>query len=151
MIHANSAIKTRHYAIDKNQQTVFSNTQMAAAAVREAVGRAGLGPGDIDMQAAATAGSDLMGPSHASMIDRELSYLPMGIMTAAGFRSSGMTALKNAYLQVATDEKCNAVAVASEFASRAFKSCRYVEMQSAIEEGALPLEAFHLTAVSGLD
>jgi 3-oxoacyl-[acyl-carrier-protein] synthase-3 len=30
MILGNSGIKTRHYAIDKNQQTVFSNTQMAA-------------------------------------------------------------------------------------------------------------------------
>ena len=135
MILANSGIKTRHYALDKNQQTVFSNTQMAAAAVREAVGRAGLGPDDVEMLAAATTGPDLMGPGHASMIHGELGY----VMTAHGICSSGMMALKNAYLQVAIGEKRNAVAVASEFASRAFKSSRYVEMQSVIEEGTLPM------------
>jgi 3-oxoacyl-[acyl-carrier-protein] synthase III len=144
MILANSGIKTRHYAIDKNQQTVFSNTQMAAAAVREAVGRAGLGPDDVEMLAAATTGPDLMGPGHASMIHGELGYAPMEVMTAHGICSSGMMALKAAYHQVAIGEKRNAVAVASEFASRGFKSSRYVEMKSVIEQGTLPMETAFL-------
>jgi 3-oxoacyl-[acyl-carrier-protein] synthase-3 len=144
MILANSGIKTRHYAIDKNQQTVFSNTQMAAAAVREAVGRAGLGPDDVEMLAAATTGPDLMAPGHASMIHGELGYAPMEVMTAHGICSSGMMALKAAYHQVAIGEKRNAVAVASEFASRGFKSSRYVEMQSVIEQGTLPMETAFL-------
>ena len=40
-----------------------------------------------------------------------------------------MMALKNAYLQVAIGEKRNAICVASEFASRGFKSTRYDEMR----------------------
>ncbi len=43
-ILANCGIKTRHYAIDKKQQTVISNAAMAANAVRNAAERAGLGP-----------------------------------------------------------------------------------------------------------
>jgi 3-oxoacyl-[acyl-carrier-protein] synthase-3 len=144
MILNNSGIKTRHYAIDKNQQTVFSNTQMAAAAVREAVGRAGLGPDDVEMLAAATTLPDLMAPGHASMIHGELGYAPMEVMTAHGVCSSGMMALKAAYHEVAIGEKRNAVAVASEFASRGFKSSRYAEMQSVIEQGTLPMETAFL-------
>ena len=144
MILANSGIKTRYYAIDKNQQTVFSNTQMAAAAVREAVGRAGLGPDDVEMLAAATTLPDLMAPGHASMIHGELGYAPMEVMTAHGVCSSGMMALKAAYHEVAIGEKRNAVAVASEFASRGFKSSRYAEMQSVIEQGTLPMETAFL-------
>ena len=144
MILNNSGIKTRHYAIDKNQQTVFSNTQMAAAAVREAVGRAGLGPDDVEMLAAATTLPDLMAPGHASMIHGELGYAPMEVMTAHGVCSSGMMALKAAYHEVASGEKRNAVAVASEFASRGFKSSRYAEMQSVIEQGTLPMETAFL-------
>ena len=49
LILANCGIKTRHYAIDKNQQTVISNAAMAAGAVRNAAERAGLGPNDVEL------------------------------------------------------------------------------------------------------
>jgi hypothetical protein len=39
LILANCGIKTRHYAIDKKQQTVISNAAMAAGAVRNAAER----------------------------------------------------------------------------------------------------------------
>lgn len=96
----NSGIKTRYYAIDKKQQTVYSNAAMAASAVRNAVERAGLEPGDVELLAAATTLPDLMGPGHASMVHGELGYPPLEIVTAHGICSSGMMALKNAYLQV---------------------------------------------------
>ena len=54
LILANCGIKTRHYAIDKNQQTVISNAAMAAGAVRNAAERAGLGPNDVELLTAAT-------------------------------------------------------------------------------------------------
>ena len=44
LILANCGIKTRHYAIDKNQQTVMSNAAMAAGAVQVAAERAAWGP-----------------------------------------------------------------------------------------------------------
>lgn len=144
MIFTNSGIKSRHYAIDKNQRTVFSNTHMAAAAVRTAVERSGLDPTELDLLSAATTWPDLMGPGHASMIHGDLGYPPLEVMTAHGICSSGVMALKYAYLQVLAGEKSAAAVVASEFASRGFKSSRYAEMHSLNETGALPLETAFL-------
>ena len=64
----NCGVKTRHYAIDKNQRTIISNAAMAANAVREAAGRAGLGPNDVELLTAATTGPDMLAPGHASMV-----------------------------------------------------------------------------------
>jgi len=144
LILANCGIKTRHYAIDKNQQTVFSNAAMAASAVRNAAERAGLGPNDVELLTAATTLPDLMGPGHASTVHGELGYGPLEISTAHGICSCGMMALKNAYLQVAIGEKRNAICVASEFASRGFKSTRYDEMTAVSEDGSLPMETAFL-------
>ncbi|WP_099023752.1 StlD/DarB family beta-ketosynthase [Mycolicibacterium palauense] len=141
---ANCGIKTRHYAIDKNQQTVVTNAAMAAAAVRLAADRAGLGPDDVDLLSAATTMGDLIAPGHASMVHGELGYHPLEITTSHGICSCGMMALKNAYLQVAVGEKRAAVSVASEFASRIFKHSRYAEMGDTAEDGALPIEAAFL-------
>ena len=140
----NCGIKTRYYAMDKNQQTVISNAAMAANAVREAAERAGLGPNDVELLTAATTGPDMLAPGHASMVHGELGYGPMEILSAAGICSSGMMALKNAYLQVAIGEKRNAISVASEFASRIFKSTRYDEIGQLAQDGSLPLEAAFL-------
>ena len=144
MILANCGIKTRHYAIDKNQQTVISNAAMAAEAVRHAAERAGLGPNDVELLTAATTLPDVLGPGHGSMVHGELGYGPLEVATAHGICSSGMMALKNAYLQVAIGEKRNAITVASEFASRGFKSTRYDEMQAISEDGSLPMETAFL-------
>ncbi|UGT62323.1 3-oxoacyl-[acyl-carrier-protein] synthase III C-terminal domain-containing protein [Nocardia asteroides] len=140
----NSGIKTRHYAIDKDQNTVYSNARMAAEAVRAAVDRAGLTPEGVEMLAAATTLPDLMGPGHASMVHGELGYPPMEIVTTHGICSSGMMALKNAYLQVKVGEKRTALAVASELASRGFKHTRYAEMKTTTEDGSLPMETAFL-------
>ncbi len=144
LILANCGIKTRHYAIDKDQRTVVSNAEMAAAAARIAVERAGLGPNDVELLCAATTMPDLLGPGHASMVHGELDYGPLEIVTAHGICASGMMGLKNAYLQVAAGEKRNAISVASEFASRGFKSSRYQEIQTTAGDGALPMEAAFL-------
>jgi 3-oxoacyl-[acyl-carrier-protein] synthase III len=66
---ANCGIKSRHYAIDKKQQTVISNAEMAAAAVRTAAvrtaaDRTGLGPDDVELLCAATTIGDQMAPGH---------------------------------------------------------------------------------------
>jgi 3-oxoacyl-[acyl-carrier-protein] synthase III len=141
---ANCGIKTRHYAIDKSQQTVISNAAMAANAVRAATERAGVGPDEVELLCAATTIADVLAPGHASMVQGELDYGPLEIATLHGVCSSGMMALKNAYLQVAIGEKRAAVSVASELASRWFKSSRYQRMGAAAEKGTLPLEAAFL-------
>src|SRR5215475_4699260 len=42
-----NGIHTRHYAIDQNQNSMFSNAEMAARAVLEAIDRSGLNVSDI--------------------------------------------------------------------------------------------------------
>ncbi|BBY05235.1 hypothetical protein [Mycobacterium noviomagense] len=144
LVLANCGIKTRHYAIDKSQRTVVSNTAMAAAAVRNAAERAGLGPDEVEMLCAATTMPDVLGPGHASMVHGELGYGPLEIATAHGICSCGMMALKNAYLQVAIGEKRNAICVASELASRGFKSTRYEGLEAIADDGSLPMETAFL-------
>ena len=112
--------------------------------MRNAAERAGLGPNEVELLTAATTLPDVMGPGHASMVHGELGYGPLEIATAHGICSSGMMALKNAYLQVAIGEKRNAICVASEFASRGFKSTRYDEMRAISEDGSLPMETAFL-------
>jgi 3-oxoacyl-[acyl-carrier-protein] synthase III len=144
LVLANCGIKTRHYAIDKRQRTVVSNAAMAAAAVRNAAQRAGLGPNDVELLSAATTMPDVMGPGHASMVHGELGYGPLEIATAHGICSCGMMALKNGYLQVAIGEKRNAICVASELASRGFKNTRYEEIEPIADDGSLPMETAFL-------
>jgi 3-oxoacyl-[acyl-carrier-protein] synthase III len=146
LVLTNCGIKTRHYAIDKKQQTVISNAAMAANAVRNAVERAGLGPNEVELLSAATTLPDLINPGHASMVHGELGYGPLEIATAHGVCSSGMMALKNAYLQVAIGEKRTAVCVASEFASRGLKSTRYDQTEAISEDGS---DARHSPAARG--
>ena len=69
-------IERRYYAIDKNQRTIYSNAQMAAAAVRDAVARSGLALKDIPLLVAATSQGDLLLPGFASMVHGELKMPP---------------------------------------------------------------------------
>lgn len=137
---ANCGIKTRHYAIDKQHRTLFSNTDMAVAAIRQAVDRSDITLDDIDLIAAATAVPDLIAPGIASSIHGELGSPPCEIVTTHGICSSGMMALKNAYLQVAAGEKKAAVASASELASRFMRSDRFADVRRVSEDGAIAME-----------
>lgn len=135
-----SGIKSRHYAIDQNQQTVYSNAQMAACAVREAVGRSGKDLTCIDFIAAATSQGDLPLPGFASMVHGDLKSPPCEITTVHGVCASGVMALKAAMFQVASGEKSFAIACAGEFSSRLFKASRF-EDQSLVREKGLSGDA----------
>ncbi|MBL7262259.1 3-oxoacyl-[acyl-carrier-protein] synthase III C-terminal domain-containing protein [Paractinoplanes lichenicola] len=139
-ILANCGIKSRHYAIDKQHKTLFSNTDMAVAAIRQAVDRSDITLDDIDLIAAATAVPDLVAPGIASGIHGELGSPPCEIVTTHGICSSGMMALKNAYLQVAAGEKRNAIASASELASRFMRSDRFADVRPVSDDGAIAME-----------
>ena len=60
-----NGIQFRHYAIDRQQRSVFSNAEMTAKAARCAVARAGLTLTDVDFIAAATSQGDLPLPGFA--------------------------------------------------------------------------------------
>lgn len=120
-----NGIQTRHYAIDREQKTLYSNSQMAALAVRDALARGCVDPSEIDYLAAATAQGDFPLPGFASTVHAELDIPPCEIATFHGVCASGVMALRSAMLQVQGGGKKKAIACASEFASRLFKSSRF--------------------------
>jgi 3-oxoacyl-[acyl-carrier-protein] synthase-3 len=121
---AQNGITTRHYALDRQQRTLFRNSEMAANAVRDLLARVAL-DGDVDFIAAATTQGDLCVPGFASMVHGELGFPTCEIASLGGVCASGVVALKNAFLQVRAGEKRSAVACASELPSRLFKASRY--------------------------
>lgn len=130
-----NGIESRHYAIDRQQKTLFSNAEMAAHAARQAIERAGLELTDIDFLVAATSQGDLPLPGFASMVHGELKVPPCEIATVHGVCASGIMALKSAMLQVTGAGRRNALVCASEFASRLFKASRFEDQLEVREKG----------------
>lgn len=135
-----NGIQNRYYAIDRQQQTLFSNASMAAGAVRNALERTGVGLDEIDFLAAATSQGDFPLPGFASMVHGELKSPPCEIATVHGICASGIMAMKSAMLQILNGGKRHAVACASEFPSRLFKSTRF-EAQKGVRDEGLSFDA----------
>ncbi|MGF1461523.1 MAG: StlD/DarB family beta-ketosynthase [Leptolyngbyaceae cyanobacterium] len=136
-----NGIQQRYYALDQQQQTTISNSQMAAAAVRDVLQQSGLNPRAVDLLACGTTWPDLLVPGFASMVHGELPELaPIETTSHQGVCCAGVAALKYAASQVQLGHKQQAVAVASELASRLFKHTRF-EAESSTQAGdALPFD-----------
>jgi 3-oxoacyl-[acyl-carrier-protein] synthase III len=118
-----NGIVSRHYAIDRQQRSLYSNAEMASLAVKDALTRTGAD--GFDFLAAATSQGDHPLPGFASFVHAELGTPPCEIATHHGVCVSGVAALKHAALQVEARRRQRAVACASEFASRLLKASRY--------------------------
>jgi 3-oxoacyl-[acyl-carrier-protein] synthase III len=133
-------IKYRHYAIDKKQKSLYSNAQMAALAISDALRKSKEDlTGSIDFLAAGTTQGDLLVPGFASMVHAETGLPTLEIATHHGVCGSGMQAMKNAFLQVQSGEKQAAIACASEFPSRVFKHTRF-EQQARFMDHPIPFD-----------
>ncbi|MBB6672185.1 3-oxoacyl-ACP synthase [Cohnella nanjingensis] len=133
-------IRYRHYAIDKEQKSRYSNAEMASLAIRDAIDRHAESLEEkIRFLAAATTQGDLLVPGFASMVHAESGLPVMEIATHHGVCASGMHALKNAYLHIQSGEHATALSCASEFPSRAFKHTRY-EAQTANADCPVPFD-----------
>jgi 3-oxoacyl-[acyl-carrier-protein] synthase III len=135
-----NGIRTRHYAIDKNQKTLISNSEMVSNAVKDCLTHSGINKSEIDFIAAATTQGDIPIPGFASMVHAELGTGPCEIATLHGVCGSSMMAIKNAYLQVKAEGKQNAVACAGELPSRMFKAQHYEKQTSQIDGKDISLE-----------
>ncbi len=136
-----NGIQQRYYAIDDQQQTRYSNSQMAAHAVREGLANASLVPKDIDLLSCGTTLPDLLIPGFASMVHGELPELsPLEIVSTQGVCCSGVAALNYAVSQLELGKRKNAISVASEFASRLFKHTKF-EAETSVQAGeSLPFD-----------
>lgn len=130
-----NGIQQRYYALNQQQQTTHSNSQMAAIAIRDILQKTGIPPGDIDLLACGTTWPDLLVPGFGSMVHGELPELAsLEATTHQGVCCAGVAALKYATSQVQLGKKRQAIAVASELASRLFKSTRF-EAETSVQAG----------------
>jgi len=114
----NNKIETRHYAIDRaTGKLTHTNAQLAAEAVRKLNPYENFSLNDIECLSCGTTTPDLLFPGHALMVLGELRLPPCDAVTTSGICICGMTALKYAYMNVATGSTKNAVAVGSDLAS----------------------------------
>ncbi|KRW74706.1 3-oxoacyl-ACP synthase [Pseudomonas sp. TTU2014-096BSC] len=129
-----NGIRQRHYVIDPaTGEPSMTNAQLSAEAVR------GLASADelqeIQCLVAATSSPDQTLPGHAVMVHGELGNPPCEVVTTAGICLCGVSALKYAWLNVASGESRNAVACGSEVASALMQARNFsAEIDSAAEE-----------------
>ncbi len=130
-----NGIKQRYYALDNQQNITYRNSEMAAHAVKDTISQINLEPEAIDLLACATSWSDLLVPSFASMVHGELPQLSsLEIISTQGVCCAGIAALNYAYAQIQLGKRKNAIAVASELASRLFINTKF-EVQDKIKKG----------------
>lgn len=118
-------IKTRYYALNKNQEITHTSAEMAANAIRK------LFKEDDDLMhlellTTATSIPDQILPSHASMVHGLLPETQnIEIFSTSGVCLTSLQALKIAFLSVSSGDKNNAVCCASELVSAALLSKHY--------------------------
>jgi 3-oxoacyl-[acyl-carrier-protein] synthase-3 len=120
-----NGIKTRYYAINQNQETTHSNAKLAVNAINDALDKSTLRSSDVELLCTGTSQGDLPIPGFASMVHAGLDFNRCEVASFQSVCASGIMALKNAYHQIKSDEKQNAVCVGSELASRLFKASRF--------------------------
>lgn len=124
-ILSQNGITSRYYAIDRDQNTTHTNAQLAAEAIQIAIDRNELRAEEIQLLATGTTQGDLPVPGFASMVHAETKIPACELSSHQSVCASGMMALKNAFLQVGSGEKQNAISVGSDLASRLFKNTRF--------------------------
>lgn len=120
-----NGIKTRYYALNKNQEITHTAAELAARAIK------GLFDNNQELESlelitTATSIPDQILPSHASMVHGLLPETKnIEIFSTSGVCLTSLQALKIAYLSVSSGEKNNAVCCASELVSAALLSKHY--------------------------
>ncbi|MFV0276114.1 MAG: beta-ketoacyl-ACP synthase III [Parahaliea sp.] len=113
LVLKSNGIQQRYYAIDPDSgEPTHTNAQLTAEAVR---GLADAPP--IDCLACGTSLPDQLLPNHAVMVQGELGNPPCEVIATSGVCLAGMTALKYAWLAVASGNHQHAVATGSELVS----------------------------------
>ncbi|MBE9527671.1 MAG: beta-ketoacyl-ACP synthase III [Proteobacteria bacterium] len=118
IILRNNGIKTRYYAIDRETGGyTHTNATLTAEAVRALLKQNGSDLNDIECLSCGTSSPDQITPGHASMVHGELGGHPSEAITAAGICTSGVVALKYAYMATLAGLSKKAVATGSELFS----------------------------------
>ena len=109
-----NGIQTRYYAVDPATGTAtHTNAQLTAAAIRALPAEAAA----VGVLACGTSLADQLMPNHAVMVQGELGLPACEVVATSGVCLAGMTALKYAWMAVASGQCERAVATGSEVAS----------------------------------
>jgi 3-oxoacyl-[acyl-carrier-protein] synthase-3 len=139
IILRNNGIKSRYYAIDpETGEITHTNAQLAAEAIRQLKPRPDFTLDQIECLSCGTSLPDQIMPGHAPMVHGELGIPPLEVVSTAGICLAGITALKYAWMTVASGQSRNAVATGSENSSSAMKA---EQMKSLGAEKIAELEA----------
>lgn len=118
IILRNNRIKTRYYAIDpESGAQTHTNAELAANAIRALDKDTSFDPSMLECLCCGTSTPDQILPGHAPMVHGELGGVPCEVFSAAGICTSGMSAMKFAWLNVASGQSHTAIASGSELAS----------------------------------
>ncbi len=120
-----NGIQYRHYAINAQQQTQESNSEMASKAILKALEGSPIRPEQVELLAAGTTQGDLPVPGFASMVHARLPFKSCAVSSFQSVCASGVMALQDAALHIRSNKTTNAVVVGSEFSSRLFKASRF--------------------------
>ncbi len=139
----NNRITTRYYAIDAEGQPTHTNAELTVEAINRLMAQSAVTKSDVDVLSCGTSTPDQLLPSHASMVHGLWKNKAMELNAASGICTSGMNALKYAYMTIATGGAQRAVCTGSERVSswlRADKFNNESERLAALEQN--PIIAF---------
>ncbi len=120
-----NGIQTRHYAIDKDHNTIHSASDMGVAAGTECLEKTNLAAGDVKMLSCATTQGDMVIPGFGSMVQAGLGLPDVELNTSHGVCSCSFMAIKAAANTIRVGDQPSALVVVSELASRLFMNTKY--------------------------
>lgn len=129
LILAENGIKLRHYAIDENGQSLHSVTSMGAKIVEALHHKSET----LEFLSAATTGGDCAAPGLANLIQGEMRLPPLETLSVSGICAASIGALNAAAQSIESGASKNAIALASEFPSRLFKTSRFKNRDADID------------------
>ncbi len=109
----NNGIKNRYYAIDKNQNSLYSNAEMVAKTIKKLESNT-FKIQNIELLTCGTTSPDQLLPSHASMVHGYLGTPETEYSSFGGSCNAGMLAMKYSYLSILSGNTENAVCTGSE-------------------------------------
>jgi 3-oxoacyl-[acyl-carrier-protein] synthase III len=136
-----NGIQTRHYALEPCGKINFSNYELAANAVKNALANSELDAKNIEFLATATSQSDLLAPGFASMVHGASNLPACEIASFQSVCAGSMMALQTAFTGILSGVRENSVVCASEFTSRFFRPGLFEETSDFKEKGKLPFDA----------
>jgi 3-oxoacyl-[acyl-carrier-protein] synthase-3 len=117
-----NGIKTRYYVLDpKTRKPLFTNASLTARAIRSLEDET-FSLDQIGCLACGTTSPDHLMPNHALMTQGELGLQACEVIATSGICLSGITAMKYAYMTIASGEHTHAVSSGSEISSMWMRS-----------------------------